>query len=155
MSYVIESLKLEFNQTIAIRVLATNKLGQRQYSQVVESIRVRTVPTIMQPVNRGDQTTETQVEVNWLALSSEAEIGNSPILSYQLVWDKATGTANIVASSTMQLTKLLIGLTPGQDYKFKVCARNIYGCGPYSQTVTIRASSIPDTMNIVESVSVL
>jgi hypothetical protein len=113
MSYVIESLKLEFNQTIAIRVLATNKLGQGQYSQVVESIRVRTVPTIMQPVNRGDQTTETQVEVNWLALSSEAEIGNSPILSYQLVWDKATGTANIVASNTMQLTKLLIGLTPG------------------------------------------
>jgi len=113
MSYMIDSLGLEFNQTIAIRVLATNILGQGQYSQVVESTRVRTAPAIMQPVNRGNQTTETQIEVSWLALSSVAEIGNSPILSYQLLWDKATGTPNIVASNSIQLTKLLIGLSPG------------------------------------------
>lgn len=88
-------------------------------------------------------------------MTADSEIGNSEILSYQLVWDSATGSANIVASNKLQLSKLLIGLTSGQDYLFKICAKNIYGCGEYSEIVTIRASSVPDTMNIVESVSVL
>jgi hypothetical protein len=52
------------------------------------------------------------------------------------------------------LTKLLIGLTGGQDYLFKVRAQNIYGYGEFTDLVTIRASSVPDTMNIVESISV-
>jgi hypothetical protein len=88
-------------------------------------------------------------------LTTQEEIGNSAILSYQLVWDSATGSASIVASKNMQLTKLLIGLTGGQDYLFKVRAQNIYGYGAYSDLVTIRASSVPDTMNIVDSISVL
>jgi hypothetical protein len=46
-------------------------------------------------------------------LTTQQETGNSAVLSYQLVWDSATGSASIVASKNMQLTKLLIGLTGG------------------------------------------
>lgn len=52
----------------------------------------------MQPVSRGSLTTESLIQVDWQALSLSDDIGDSEIISYQLVWDSNTGTANIIAS---------------------------------------------------------
>lgn len=100
-------------------------------------------------------TNEKQIQVDWIALTTVEEIGNSEILSYQLVWDSNSGTTNIIASQNLELTKVLIGLTRGSDYIFKIRAQNIYGYGEFSDMVTVRASSVPDTMLMIESISVM
>ena len=41
------------------------------------------------------------------------------------------------------------GLTEGDDYKFMIRAKNIYGTGSYSSVATITAASVPDTMDTV------
>ena len=75
--------------------------------------------------------------------------------AYQLVWDNSLGDVSIVAYQGMDLSKLVVGLVLGSDYQFKVRPQNVYGFGELSDTVTIRASTIPNTMNIVESNTVL
>ena len=75
--------------------------------------------------------------------------------AYQLVWDNSLGDVSIVAYQGMDLSKVLVGLVLGSDYQFKVRAQNVYGFGEFSDIVTIRASTIPNTMNIVESNTVL
>jgi hypothetical protein len=70
------------------------------------------------------------------------------------VWDSGNpGLATIIASQNLELSKILYGLTRGTDYQFKVRAQNVYGYGEFSDVVTIRASSVPDTMIMVDSVS--
>lgn len=93
--------------------------------------------------------------MDWIALTTDEEIGNSEILSYQLVWDSNSGIVNIIASQNMDLSKVLIGLTRGSDYVFKVRAQNIYGYGAFSDLYTVRASSVPDTMLMIETISVM
>lgn len=65
------------------------------------------------------------------------------------------GTAEIVILDTLVLTKTLIGLSSGSDYIFKVRARNVYGYGPFSPEVTIRASDVPDTMETLSTMQIL
>jgi len=55
-------------------------------------------------------------------LTTTAAIGDSPILSYQLVWDNHSGTADIIVSDELTLTKTVVGLVSGYDYRFKVRA---------------------------------
>jgi hypothetical protein len=50
---------------------------------------------------------------------------------------------------------VLIGLSEGADYQFKVRAKNVYDYGPFSSIFTIRASEVPDTMNTVSTMQVL
>ena len=70
------------------------------------------------------------------------------------MWDNGLGggDATVVAEDSLVLTKTIIGLTQGEDYLFKVRARNVYGYGEFSDFVTIRASSVPDTMEMVNTV---
>ena len=72
------------------------------------------------------------------------------------MWDNGLGggDATLVAEDGLVSTATIIGLTQGQDYLFKVRARNVYGYGEFSDFVTIRASSVPDTMEMINTVSV-
>jgi hypothetical protein len=51
---------------------------------------------------------------------------------------------DIDAGESLLLTKTIIGLTSHIDYMFKVRARNVYGYGDFSDTVTVRTSYVPD-----------
>lgn len=53
------------------------------------------------------------------------------------------------------LNAVLVGLTKGAYYQFKVRAKNVYGYGPFSSVVSVRASEVPDTMNTVSTLQVL
>jgi hypothetical protein len=147
-----EPIALSFQESISVQVAASNALGQSLWSQPNADLFVRQVPVKMSPPTRGNLTSEKQIEVDWLPLTEELEIGFSPITSYQLVWDSASGNTNVIASQNLKLTKLLTGLLRGQDYKFKVRAENVYGYGEFSDVVTIRASYVPDTMLPVSSI---
>ena len=88
-------------------------------------------------------------------METDAEVGNSAILSYQLYWDNGDTTAaevDILIEDALQLSRVVTGLQQGSDYRFKVRAVNIYGPGEFSDVVTIRASDVPDSMDIVNTI---
>ena len=68
--------------------------------------------------------------------------GGVPILDYRIYSDEGLGTNTyiIVDSSCMNESYLVQALTPGLTYTFKAAARNIYGYGPQSETVSILAA---------------
>lgn len=43
---------------------------------------------------RGSLTSETQIEVKWVALTTQSQIGGAPIVSYYLQWDQGSNGAN-------------------------------------------------------------
>jgi len=49
----------------------------------------------------------------------------------------------------------LVGLTKGAYYQFKVRAKNVYGYGPFSSVVSVRASEVPTTMKTVATAQVM
>jgi hypothetical protein len=53
------------------------------------------VPVAMYSPMNGLLTTETELDITWLALTTQSERGGSTciILSYNLVWDQGTGTS--------------------------------------------------------------
>ena len=65
------------------------------------------------------------------------------------MWDDQTKVVDIVASENLLLTRTLTGLTSNLDYLFRVRAKNVYGYGEFSDTVTIRTSYVPDEMESV------
>ena len=77
--------------------------------------------------------------------------GNSDITGYQLLWDNGDSGAttflvkesSLSASTTSQL---VVGLTEGNFYRFKIRAVNIYGAGPDSTAASIRSSDVPSKM---------
>lgn len=80
-----------------------------------------TVPAQMAAPTEGAATTMSQIEVEWVALTTAEETGASPITSYVLEWDQASGGgvwANLVgegsaytATSHTQTTDVTAGLT--------------------------------------------
>jgi len=91
------------------------------------------------------------VEIDWTALIAPLN-GDSAILSYNLVWDAGSGSApsiNLVGySSPYTQTSLIVtsGITAGHSYTFKYRTQNVYGWGPFSAPITIKAASIPGQM---------
>jgi hypothetical protein len=72
--------------------------------------------------------TDTTIQVKWVELSG-AQTGNSPILSYNLYWDNASGSSVYELVDSLVTTFTVTGLTGGLNYSFKVRARNVYGYG--------------------------
>lgn len=65
------------------------------------------------------------------------------------MWDNASGTIDIVYSELNSLSRFIEGLDQGQNYLFKVLARNVYGYGAPSNVAVIKASDVPDAMQTV------
>ena len=73
--------------------------------------------------------------------------------SYNLWWDEGSNgefwysligiIEPILSQSSFTVTN---GVLQGQDYKFKVRARNIWGWGSFSPVATIRASTVPSAV---------
>lgn len=82
-------------EVVVVRASATNPQGTSAFSEGnTAGALARTVPLSPLPPTRGDETTENQVEVEWISVVGR-DTGNSPILSYQLWWDNGTGNTNI------------------------------------------------------------
>jgi len=91
--------------------------------------------------------------VNWATLVPGVATGNSDILSYDLYWDSgssgAGATIEVIDAQTTTYT--IVGLIPSRSYTFKARARNIYGYGPFSNSVIIKTTDKPYTMDPVSS----
>lgn len=77
---------------IVIRLAAENVKGRSEYNQVTflgTTATVKTTPEVMPSatITRGELTTEDLLQIEWSELITSADIGDSPILSYNLEYD--------------------------------------------------------------------
>jgi len=102
--------------------------------------------------SKGALTLQTQVHVLWTNTDYSPNNGDSPIITYNLQWDRGTNGFfwfNLIGSSTDSLTTSYIvtnGVVAGDFYQFRVRAKNKWGWGTFSPVFTIQASTIPDKM---------
>ena len=82
-----------------------------------------------------------------------AYTGGSTILSLNLQWDQGTSGASwttiigVAPFSTTQTYSVTgSSITAGMTYKFRYRAINVFGWGPFSDSVDIIAAEIPDQM---------
>jgi len=96
---------------------------------------------------------------------SPTETGGSPIISYSLEWDDASGQLFFTplfgdVENNIQLLYTKTGLTAGVAYSFKYRVRNIYGWSTYSAVKTQISARVPDapaapvTVNSLTSISI-
>lgn len=105
----------------------------------------------MSSVTKGSNSGATNLQINWVSLTTFAETGNSEILGYELWWDANTGAIKFLLNSTLSLSQQIFSLVPGLTYQFKVRAKNVYGHGPFSDIAYLIPDSVPDTMNAVQT----
>ena len=80
-------------------------------------------------------TSGSQVGLQWTAPAFE---GGSPVVSYRVWFDNATGSVWEVKEETISETSYTAtGLTQGQTYLFKVEAQNAYGYSFFSNVVEV------------------
>jgi hypothetical protein len=96
----------------------------------------------------GSQTTESQIEVTWTAMTAPSN-GGSAILSYHLQWDAGTSgttwTDVVGLSPSYTSTSIILstGIVGGSTYKFKIRALNVIGWGGFSSETSIQAATTP------------
>jgi len=120
---------LNFDALVVVRATAKNSYGFALNPSVANSIgaRIRVSPSQMAAPTIVLQT-DTTIKVKWVELIG-TQTGNSPILSYNLYWDNASGTTVYELLDALVTEFTVTGLTGGQNYSFKVRARNVYGYG--------------------------
>ena len=101
------------------------------------------------PVNDESISSDTQIKVDFAALSLESETGGSTILSYNLQIDESDGVFEDLFGATADVlitTELVTEpkIVQGATYGFRYRARNIYGWGDWSPTTHILAARVPD-----------
>jgi hypothetical protein len=149
MDTLILTYGLAFDELPIVRISASNQMGQGAWSQSNSSgAKLRQRPLKMLTVSKDESlSTESTLTINWPALESSLDTGNSEILSYEVYWDANTATTNILLHDDILLTHLVERLEPGETYQFKVRARNIYGYGPFSDLSYLIPHAEPATMD--------
>lgn len=109
----------------------------------------------MSSPTRGSQTSTSQIEVVWTALTAPNN-GYSSILSYHLQWDNGVGNfaspIDLIGNSIDSLVLNYIvssSIVSGSSYLFRVRAKNYWGWGDFSTSVSIKASTSPSKMDAV------
>jgi len=99
---------------------------------------------------RGSSTSETQLHIQWVHLTTHAETGGAIVTSYHLEWDAGNGqtawsdlvgyTSDYTSSEFIATT----GVAPAGEYALRVRAYNAHGWGADSEVTVIVASAAPD-----------
>ena len=85
MSHLISSYNHVKGTILAATVEAYNINGWSTASSAsTGAAKIETIPIQMAQVTEGSSTDETQIEVEWTALSTDSETGGSSIIAYQL-----------------------------------------------------------------------
>lgn len=152
MNTLTSTYSLALDDLIEVKVRAYNVRGWGSYSDPNTSGETaRTVPTTMSAPTRGSDTKTTQIQVDWTALTTSSDTGNSAITTYKLYWDSGTtgGTWTCLKGCSTDYTStsftVTSSITAGSDYQFKVLAANVYGDGTVSTVTTIAAAQEPET----------
>lgn len=138
------------NRVAVVRISARNSYGWGSTSTPNTSgARVRGVPTKPATPTVGSIASDTQVLVQWTALTEGVDTGLVPLLSYNLYSDNGAnnGVYNEIASS-LSTSYLATGLTGGIPYKFYVKATNMYGSSQESNILEYTPRDVPSKVGI-------
>jgi hypothetical protein len=148
---------LPYRHIVQAKARAHNQFGWGDYSDHnTTGAKIQSVPEIPDAPTRGTLTSESQIELLWTTLDPTKQ-GDSTMLSYSLevfrdpTWEITIGfTSNSLATRDV-VSSLIVA---GNNYKFRIRAKNIHGWGAYSAESTIRASDRPDAMSAVTTANV-
>jgi len=140
---------------VQARIAATNSVGTSGYSlpNTIGAL-VQTRPAAPQPVTRGAASSNLQLELVWLPLTTFVQTGGVSILSYELDWDNGLNQ-NVwnplvgYSSAFTGLSYITTDVTAGTTYSFKLRAQNVHGWSDWSTVTTLLAASVPAKMTIV------
>jgi len=139
---------------IEAKVAAGNTIGYGPYStENTAGETVLTVPQAPATPTNGALTSHTQIEIDWVALTTSTETGGLAIDSYNLEWwdngiliaswEELVGeTTPFLATTHLQIPDVVAGTT----YYFRLRAQNALGWGDYSLELEVLAASIPTTL---------
>jgi hypothetical protein len=134
--------ELPYGSSVYVRVTATNLYGTSAYQEGNGAI-ILTVPTAPIVTNDEANTGSNQITIKWPA---SQENGGTPIIGYSIEYALVGDDYEILADGVTDTFYTALAVTPGENYKFIVRARNNEGYGPYSTEVVILAAQIPDTV---------
>ncbi len=129
---------LEYLDKVIVKIQAHNPRGWSDdypLNSAATAPLIQTEPLIMPAPTEGSATSRNVVELLWTQVTSPDD-GGSPILSYNVYWDRGTGTwSNLVGqTSDYMLLKYSVGgsIVESGTYQFKIRAKNRWGFGPFS-----------------------
>jgi hypothetical protein len=134
---------------IRVKVRAYNMKAGGSYGQYSEvntaGATIETEPTNWSVVSIDvPATSNVQTRVTWTALTGSSRGGKNVVIEeYEVYWDQSTDNW-VSLATTPDLFTVKTGLTGGVTYKFKVRAKNKYGVGPFTATVSVQTSQAPD-----------
>ena len=150
-AYLIQTYEFVIGELVQARARAFNVNGWGNFSQLnIAGATIQSEPAKMVSPTEGTATTVDQIELDWLAMTTLVETGNTfYVSSYNLqVYDpNAADWIEVVGetSSFTQTTHIVTGLIMGTDYSFRLRAENVHGFGEFSDTVIVRADDKPGT----------
>lgn len=143
---------LGYNTAVVAKVRALNALGWSDWSpESTSTATIQTVPQQMAAVTQGSATSNTQIVIDWTALTTSAQKGGAEILSYNVYWNQGSLVDEWVAlvgeNSNYLSTSYIVssGVTEGETYTFKVRAENRWGYGAFSDITSVLAAAVPTT----------
>lgn len=99
----------------------------------------------MSAPTRDPSTTQDEIVINWLALSSPQN-GDSEVTSYNLQWFSNGQWKSLVGMLPGSITTqflLTSNIERGSIYQFRVRAENNFGWSVFSDVTSIKAAGIP------------
>lgn len=144
---------LAFDTLVVVRITAINAQGSGPTGPAnTAGANIRQAPAQMDPPTEGADTTDSQVVVEWSAVTDAGlPTGNSAITSYELLWDNGDSGLStffqLTLTSDLATSHTIVGVTEGASYRFIIRAVNVYGTGVDSTEATIRASDVPSRVD--------
>jgi hypothetical protein len=124
-------------------VSATNSYGESALSESGNGATIVLVPSA--PVNLANNLAVTTKSVIGITWKNGASTGGSPLIDYQVLYDKGNGDWVVLAASVSTTSyQTIVTLTPGQTYSFKVQSRNSVGLSLESAVLSVLAAQPPD-----------
>jgi len=136
---------------IYAKVSAINYYGESVTSQVGDGASLIVVPDAPVDLQNNPAITDsTRIGVTWFPGSST---GGTPIIDYEISYAEEASSEFTVLDSAVALNEYTttIPLVEGQNYKFKVRARNSVGYSEYSAEVVIRVATEPEVPTNVDT----
>jgi hypothetical protein len=108
----------------------------------------------MDGVIKGEQSSNTQIELLWIAQTTPSATGGSSIISYSLEWNQGSSinswVALVGAISDYTGTSYIVssGVSQGETYTFRIRSKNRWGWSTdYSTTTSIIAAKPPTSVS--------
>lgn len=132
-------------ESVWVKVITANLYGESAISEPGNNAVIQLVPDA--PINLQIdlvETDDTKIRFLWTEGPND---GGVPVLDYDIYYDQGAATATYVIMEENVLDQFYVttvALTPGEEYTFKLTARNSVGDSQKSNPITIMAAKIPD-----------